>query len=107
MRELKFRGKTKENKIVYGSYVKTSSKEYIVEQNGTVRFILPNTVQEYTGYTDVNGEEIYCEEILYDEIEEENCTIEFLMGGFKATYECFTVDLEEVHTQLVHTLKAG
>lgn len=62
MREIKFRGKTKEGEWVYGDLfhgMDDDSYIHIFDDYGQNVEVLPNTIGQYTGLKDANGKEIY------------------------------------------------
>ena len=63
MREILFRGKRLSNgEWVYGFIIKTFGTYYIIDKDDNKRIaykIIPETVGQYTGLTDENGEKIF------------------------------------------------
>ena len=60
MREIKFRGKTKDGEWVYGYVDATPYKDLVViHSEATTHEVLSETVGQYTGLEDVNGKEVY------------------------------------------------
>lgn len=67
MREIKFRGKTKEGEWHYGDLFRGMDNEayiHIVDDYGQNVEVLPGTIGQYTGLKDANGKEIYEGDIL-------------------------------------------
>lgn len=60
MREIKFRGKTKDGEWVYGYVDATTYKDLVViHSEATTYEVLPETVGQYTGSEDEDGVEIF------------------------------------------------
>ena len=62
MREILFKGKTKEGEWVYGNYEYYHKPEKHIISNiydNTTKGVIPETVGQYTGLTDKNGKKIF------------------------------------------------
>lgn len=64
-----YRGKTKEGKWVKGWYIKTDFADYIVPSEYVVNWkvfieVIPETVGQSTGKTDINEEEMFAGDII-------------------------------------------
>ena len=95
MRKIKFRGKHVDNgSWVYGYYYAECDVTYIIEDRqkdsilnrNLIHVVDSNTVSQYTGLNDINGVEIYSDDILYDG--STKFRVYAVKGGFgiKATY---------------------
>lgn len=60
MREIKFRGKRKDNEEwIYGYYLVNQFDEHVIANSKGVWMVYPETVSQFTGLKDKNGKEIY------------------------------------------------
>lgn len=108
MKEVEFRGKRKDNnEWVYGSLIVFNSSYYIIEScceaeilnNSYKKYeVQPETVGQYINRRDCDdkGEKLYEGDILYDEINEEYCYIDFddVISKYSLEYNGESVDIE-------------
>ncbi len=101
MREIKFKGLTKDGKWVYGSLIRRKRRCFIVEQDESelcnkcdsldtilpeiyevIEEILPETVAQYTDHNDKNGKEIYGEGDIYKDANGIVSVVEMAVDGW-------------------------
>ena len=85
MREIKFRGKILEGKDkgkwVYGYYIKDLGSDHWIESEDDVgRLVDPETVGQFAGLQDRNGEEIWEDDIVKNEYEKKPAVVKFGTG---------------------------
>lgn len=112
MREIKFRGKRKDNgDWVYGYYIgicaeNTNDKHFIASKNNGIKYeINSDTLGEYAGIKDMYDEDIYEGDILDDMSNGKKYIAEFMEGSFilneidiknkKITYDDFEKDQQD------------
>lgn len=97
MREIKFRGKNNEGSWHYGLLTFIFNRYAIahVENENTVDLIEKESIGQYTGLKDDNGQEIYEGDILTEGLGEEYGKVVFDEGKFICEWENVTEDLFE------------
>lgn len=103
MREIKFRGKDLTNGMwYYGYYIQTKGEHKIITDDGFV-FIVPETIGQFTGLIDKNGNEVFVGDIATDglslytvEFSEESCSFVWHIHGSYNTYHFEKTDTEEM-----------
>lgn len=88
MREIKFRGiSSRDGEFIYGSLVQEQEKSYILPFKLTqgiptqLEEVRPETVMQYTGLKDKNGEEIYEGDVVRNEEHPERFVMKEEEGG--------------------------
>ena len=88
MREILFRGKTKQGEWVYGLPFYTNEIiDGIESKDGKLYYVIPETVGQFTGLTDKNGKKVFEGDIVQQEItwrenQPQTWIVEYEYGGF-------------------------
>jgi len=64
MREIKFRGKTNQGNWIYGDLIHSLNNKVYIRNKDIFDEVLPETVGQFIGIKDVEGKEIYEEDIV-------------------------------------------